>query len=186
MRDAAEDAYHELLLRPSTTTADGHRSDVENANKWEEALPNALANCIANHMPGFMADRVWLEDDADLRRLLEDGGGGDNIYRPTMTTTMTMMNVAAAAAAMQNYDLAYNLATYLLVTRASHPRSSVVDATNLLVHAERWDGSKWVVPFVHLFLLEIPPIRSPSPSVIGQFHGIDEDGHNGKNIIVMT
>ena len=48
------------------------------------------------------------------------------------------------------------------------------------------DGLEWVVPFVHLFLLEIPPIRSPSPSVVGQFHAIDEGGHNGKNSILMT
>ncbi|KAL3815383.1 hypothetical protein ACHAXA_010988 [Cyclostephanos tholiformis] len=112
MRDAAEDAYRELLLRPSKTTANGRRLDVENADKREEALPNALPNHITNHTPGVVADRVWLEDDADLRRLLEDGGGGDDIDGPTMTTTMT--NVAATA--MQNYNLAYNLATYLLIT----------------------------------------------------------------------
>jgi hypothetical protein len=76
MREAAEDAYCELLLWLSTTTADGHRSDVENADEREEALPNALANRIANHTPGIVADRVWLEDDADLHRLLEDRGGG--------------------------------------------------------------------------------------------------------------
>ncbi len=111
---------------------------MENADEREEALPNALANCIANHTPGVVADRVWLEDNANLHWLLEDGGGGDDIGGPTTTTMMTN---AVAVAAMQNYDLAYNLAMYLLVMRASRPRSSVVDVTNLLVRAERWATS---------------------------------------------
>ena len=74
----------------------------------------------------------WLEDIPDLRRLLlEDGCEEDDIIDgPTSSTS-----------AMRNYDLAYNLATYILVCRVSRPRSRVVDATNLLVRAEKWAKS---------------------------------------------
>ncbi len=74
----------------------------------------------------------WLEDIPDLRRLLlEDGCEEDDVIDgPTSSTS-----------AMRNYDLAYNLATYILVCRVSRPRSRVVDATNLLVRAEKWAKS---------------------------------------------
>ena len=48
------------------------------------------------------------------------------------------------------------------------------------------DGLEWVVPLVHLIPLEIPPIRLPLPSVVGQFHANNEGGCNWKNIILMT
>jgi methylase of polypeptide subunit release factors len=44
---------------------------------------------------------------------------------------------------------------------------------------------EWVVPLVHLFPLEIPPIRSTSPSGLGRCHA-DDDSIHGKNIVLMT
>jgi hypothetical protein len=132
--DAADCLYSELL-----SSAAAHAD----ADEREDALSNALANRIANHTPGVVAPSSspsggdWLEGDADLRGLVEtygrvqyvaagDGGREDDTRRPSTTPPATM----------QNYDLAYNLATYLLVSRSSRPRSCIVEAMNLLLHAE--------------------------------------------------
>jgi hypothetical protein len=140
---AADDVYRELLHSADAhppragSLRDATDGDAD-ADEREDALSNALANRIANHTPGIFvvnddddssSDWGWLDGDLDLRRLLEtygragptdDGDGGDNDDND-----------------MQNYDLAYNLATYLLVSRSSRPRSSVVEAMNLLLRAEK-------------------------------------------------
>jgi hypothetical protein len=140
--DAADGVYRVLLSSTSAEQSGGTGVAHADADEREDALSNALANRIANHTAGVVApsDRDWLECDADLRSLLEtygrvphvavtdvdDEGKEDDSRQPTRPLP----------AAMQNYDLAYNLATYLLVSRSSRPRSCIVEARTLLLHAE--------------------------------------------------
>jgi len=140
--DAADGVYCVLLSSTSAEQSGGTGVAHADADEREDALSNALANRIANHTPGVVApsDKDWLECDADLRSLLEtygrvphvavtevdDEGNEDDSRQPTRPLP----------ASMQNYDLAYNLATYLLVSRSSRPRSCIVEARNLLLHAE--------------------------------------------------
>lgn len=56
----------------------------------------------------------------------------------------------------------------------------------VFVYDDTDDGSEWVVPLVHLFPLEIPPIRATSPSGLGCRHADDDSVNVGKNIVLMT
>ena len=56
----------------------------------------------------------------------------------------------------------------------------------VFVYDDTDDGSEWVVPLVHLFPLEIPPIRTTSPSGFGRRHADDDSVNVGKNIVLMT
>ena len=56
----------------------------------------------------------------------------------------------------------------------------------VFVYDDADDGSEWVVPLVHLFPLELPPIRTISPSGFGRRHTADDSIIDGKNIVLMT
>jgi hypothetical protein len=90
-------------------------------------LANALANRSANYTPGSLLSTKtgthWMEQVDEITNLLQSYG----------------TNVANAneQEMLQNYDLAYNLATYLLISSDARPRSSVMQAKHLLQHAEK-------------------------------------------------
>ncbi|KAL7496359.1 hypothetical protein ACHAWT_004597 [Skeletonema menzelii] len=106
--------------------------DAMDADEREDTLSNALANRIANHTPGSMLQEdgtamvSWLEEDESVRQLIESygegGGEGDEEGEEQM---------------LHNYDLAYNLATYMLVSSDARSRSQVVQAKRLLDQAEK-------------------------------------------------
>jgi hypothetical protein len=83
-------------------------------------LANALANRTANYTPGSLLsqDNVWIEQVDEIKSLLRSYGCHSEVEM------------------LQNYDLAYNLATYLLVSSETRPRTCVSQAKQLLQHAE--------------------------------------------------
>mmetsp|Transcript_46350 Transcript_46350/g.98295 ORF Transcript_46350/g.98295 Transcript_46350/m.98295 type:complete len:910 (+) Transcript_46350:81-2810(+) len=117
------DTVYRRLLAEGDDDGDGQAATKMDADEREDTLANALANRAANYTPGSLlsvAVNSWVEHDDTLRQLLEsygndDGGDGE---------------------LLQNYDLAYNLATYLLVSFDARDSSSILEAKRLLEHAE--------------------------------------------------
>eukprot|EP00956_Cyclotella_meneghiniana_P007206 scaffold9864_cov71-Cyclotella_meneghiniana.AAC.6 len=121
--------YAQTLYRMGETReADVIYSKIFDAGKMEvdekeDMISNALANRIANYTPGSLLSRdvkVWIEQVEEIKGLLNSYG-----------------NENEEADILQNYDLAYNLATYLLVSSDSRPRSCVLQAKQLLINAEQ-------------------------------------------------
>ena len=115
---AADDVYRGLL----GGDGDGGDDAPDDADEAEDVLSNALANLASNHTAGStLGDgdgRSWVESDERLRRLTEDYGGAEG-----------------GDGMLQNYDLAYNLATYLLAS--AEARDSSYRCVCFL-SAERW------------------------------------------------
>ncbi|KAL3767897.1 hypothetical protein ACHAWO_001793 [Cyclotella atomus] len=102
------------------------KGDLDTDEK-EDVLANALANRSANYTPGSLLssknDTPWIEQVDEITSLLQSyGTSAANTNEEDM---------------LQNYDLAYNLATYLLISSDARPRSSVIQAKRLLQHAEK-------------------------------------------------
>ena len=103
----------------------------------EDTLSNALANRIANYTPGSMLQNdgtskvSWLEEDESIRQLIQSYGEGNNNCDDDDDDDDEEMNM------LQNYDLAYNLATYMLLSSDGRSQSQVVQAKRLLEHAEK-------------------------------------------------
>jgi len=127
----ADQLYSKIL---NSTNSEEEEENAMDADEREDTLSNALANRIANYTPGSMLQQdgtsmvSWLEEDESIRQLIEsygEGGGeegGDEVEGEEM---------------LQNYDLAYNLATYMLVSSDSRSQSQVVQAKGLLEQAEK-------------------------------------------------
>ena len=103
---AAADAVYRGLL-----SGDGPGVDADEA---EDVLSNALANLASNHTAGSTLGREgdggsWIEEDGRVRRLM-DGYGGSAADDEE-------------GELLQNYDLAYNLATYLLASAEARDSS---------------------------------------------------------------
>eukprot|EP00984_Skeletonema_dohrnii_P025749 scaffold14937_cov116-Skeletonema_dohrnii-CCMP3373.AAC.1 len=125
----ADQLYSKIL-----SNTNSEEDNVMDADEREDTLSNALANRIANYTPGSMLKQdgtsmvSWLEEDESIRQLIEsygEGGGeegGDEGEEEEM---------------LQNYDLAYNLATYMLVSSDARSQSQVVQAKSLLEQAEK-------------------------------------------------
>ena len=117
-----------LYRMGETCEADGIYSKLLeeelDTDEKEDVLANALANRTANYTRGSMLSEnfrgAWMENVEDIVALLQSYG------KPREDDDI-----------LQNYDLAYNLATYLLVSADARPRSSVVQAKQLLTHAEK-------------------------------------------------
>mmetsp|Transcript_3725 Transcript_3725/g.8288 ORF Transcript_3725/g.8288 Transcript_3725/m.8288 type:complete len:792 (+) Transcript_3725:619-2994(+) len=131
----ADAVYRQLLGMAGDDDGDPAMMD---ADEREDALANALANRTANYTPGSLSssaaagggaagaddgEKSWLEEDDTLRQLLASYG--------TNKSSSTDKNDM-----LQNYDLAYNLATYLLVSSDARGQSHVLKAKHLLEHAE--------------------------------------------------
>lgn len=121
--------YAQTLYRMGETReADAIYSKLLDAGKMEadekeDMLANALANRTANYTPGSLLFRdveVWIEQVEEIKGLLISYG-----------------NESDEVDILQNYDLAYNLATYLLVSSDSRPRSYALQAKQLLIKAEQ-------------------------------------------------
>lgn len=140
------DAVYRRLLSTATTlgedngvsltksASDSDETNVIDADEREDTLSNALANYIANYTSGsnlvlsLSNKKTWLENDDTLRHLLSMYGAA----APTATSpTSTIMDDL-----LQNYDLAYNLGTYLLVSSEARSQSQLLQAKRLLEHAE--------------------------------------------------
>jgi len=125
----ADQLYSKIL-----NNTNSEEDNAMDADEREDTLSNALANRIANYTPGSMLQQdgtsmvSWLEEDESIRQLIEsygEGGGeegGDEGEEEEM---------------LQNYDLAYNLATYMLVSSDARSQSQVVQAKSLLEQAEK-------------------------------------------------
>lgn len=102
-------------------------NNSDDPDEREDTLSNALANRIANYTPGSLLQEdgtsmvSWLEEDESVRQLIESYGEGGEDEEEML----------------QNYDLAYNLATYLLVSSDARSQSQVVQAKRLLEQAEK-------------------------------------------------
>jgi len=127
----ADTIYQELLLNDNNLVMD--------ADEQEDLLSNALANkisnytykgtsSVANSSGGSEYEKLstWLEDNEILQQLLTSYG-----HQSTNTNNNTSEDL------LQNYDLAYNLATYLLLSKVEHPTSNILIAKSLLEHAEK-------------------------------------------------
>ncbi len=135
----ADAVYRQLLSTTATSGEDNQSSSTKaatimDADEREDTLSNALANCIANYTPGsnlllsLSNTKSWLENEDILSHLLTTYG----TESPT-TASSTSTN---ADDLLQNYDLAYNLGTYLLVSSEVRSQSQLLQAKNLLEHAE--------------------------------------------------
>lgn len=133
---ATDNVYRELLSTYASKDVGGsgeERGGVVNTDEREDTLSNALANRIVNHVSRIAMERTdWLEDDADIIHLLETYGRVRPLDEKAKEDGDEHRN-----AALQNYDLAYNLATYLLITRSARPQLCLAEAMNLLSHAEK-------------------------------------------------
>jgi hypothetical protein len=109
---------------------------VVDVDEREDTLSNALANRIANYTPGSMLQNdgtskvSWLEEDESIRQLIQSYGE-DNNNSDDDDDDDDEMNM------LQNYDLAYNLATYMLLSSDGRSQNQVVQAKRLLEHAEK-------------------------------------------------
>lgn len=130
------DFVYRQLLSTDEDNSNSEETKVMDADEREDALSNALANCIANYTPGsnlpcsFPKKTPWLENDDTLKQLLSTYG------KTTPTTTSSSSASSNAENLLQNYDLAYNLGTYLLVSSEMRSQSQLLQAKNLLEHAE--------------------------------------------------
>ena len=130
----ADELYSKILGRTSDSK---EGDDTMDADEREDTLSNALANRIANYTPGSMLQDdgtsmvSWLDEDESIRQLIESYGeevGKDNSGDGEEGDEEIML---------QNYDLAYNLATYMLVSSDARSQSHVVQAKRLLEQAEK-------------------------------------------------
>lgn len=131
----ADELYAKLLNNGGV--GGGHDNNVEEGvmddDEREDTLSNALANRIANYTPGSMLQNdgtskvSWLEEDESIRQLIQSYGE-DNNNSDDDDEEMNML---------QNYDLAYNLATYMLLSSDGRSQSQVVQAKRLLEYAEK-------------------------------------------------
>lgn len=119
---SADEVYFQLLS-----------SELTDADEREDALANALANRTANYTSGSLlkfggntATELWLEKDEAIVEMLSSYGQSD-----------PSNNGDGDKDLLQNYDLAYNLATYLLVSSDARSHSYVRQAKQLLGHAEK-------------------------------------------------
>ena len=126
----ADQLYSKIL-----NNTNSEEDNAMDADEREDTLSNALANRIANYTPGSMLQQdgtsmvSWLEEDESIRQLIEsygEGGGGEEVGDEGGEEEM-----------LQNYDLAYNLATYMLVSSDARSQSQVVQAKSLLEQAEK-------------------------------------------------
>ena len=126
----ADAIYRQLVSFMSNNDIDNIDIDID---EQEDTLSNALANNTANHTPGSslgLINKSWVEDCDAFQRLLNDtdkyyGNGDDDGDGDGGENNM-----------LQNYDLAYNLATYLLITGDGRNSSSIVKAKKVLEAAE--------------------------------------------------
>jgi len=129
----ADLVYRQLLLTDEDDSNSEETKDVD-ADEREDALSNALATCIANYTPGsnlpwlFSKKTPWLENVDTLKQLLSTYGAKSPTTTPSASTD--------AEDLLQNYDLAYNLGTYLLISSEMRSQSQLLEAKNLLEHAE--------------------------------------------------
>lgn len=113
--EAADAAYRELMLSGDDGGADGENPPQFDADEAEDVLSNALANLASNHTAGSTLGSEgggglsWVESDGMVRRLM-DGPGSDG-------------GAEGEGDMLQNYDLAYNLATYLLASAEARDSS---------------------------------------------------------------
>ena len=125
----ADTIYQELLNDNSTLVMD--------VDEQEDLLSNALANKISNYTykgtssvanssggSEYEKPSTWLEDNEILQQLLTSYGQSTN-------------NTSDTSDVLQNYDLAYNLATYLLLSKVEHSTSNLLIAKSLLEYAEK-------------------------------------------------
>ena len=128
----ADELYAKLLLNNGGRGSDKDDEEgVMDDDEREDTLSNALANRIANYTPGSMLQNdgtskvSWLEEDESIRQLIQSYGEDNN------NCDDEEMNM------LQNYDLAYNLATYMLLSSDGRSQNQVVQAKRLLEHAEK-------------------------------------------------
>ncbi|KAL3805880.1 hypothetical protein HJC23_007841 [Cyclotella cryptica] len=121
----ADALYRKILDRGESQFAE------MDADEREDALANALANCTANYTAGSLllskGVSSWVERVEEIASLLQSYG----------TDNTSPNSKEEQEDILQNYDLAYNLATYLLVSSDARPRRSIVQAKRLLTHAEK-------------------------------------------------
>ena len=129
MKRGIAHVYAQALYRQNNTLeADAIYSQLYKDNydgmdddEREDLISNALANRIANYTPGSLLgeDEVWMETVDEVQNLLrlsdKEEGSGD---------------------ILQNYDLAYNLATYRLITSDARSKSDLRLSSRLLEAAE--------------------------------------------------
>ncbi|KAL9188084.1 hypothetical protein ACHAXT_006462 [Thalassiosira profunda] len=143
----ADAAYRHLLRDDTdkTNAAAGEGDPATDDDEREDALSNALANATANYTPGSLLSAaegaaVWAEDEAAVRRLLarygRSGPAADNADGDDDGGEEGDGDGGEGEELLQNYDLAYNLATYLLVSADARNRSHLLRARRLLEHAE--------------------------------------------------
>lgn len=131
----ADELYSKILNSSSsgsTNSEVGGGGTTIDADEREDTLSNALANRIANYTPGSMLQEdgtlmvSWLEEDESVRQLISSYGNEKGEEEEEEEEEM-----------LQNYDLAYNLATYMLVSSDARSQSQVVQAKRLLEQAEK-------------------------------------------------
>ena len=120
----ADQAYSKIINSNSE-----EENDSMDADEREDTLSNALANRIANYTPGSMLQEdgttliSWLEEDESIRQLIDSYAQGEDSEE--------------GGEILHNYDLAYNLATFMLVSSDARSQSHVVQAKRLLEQAEK-------------------------------------------------
>jgi signal recognition particle subunit SRP72 len=131
----ADELYANLLLNNGGGSDNDDEEGVMDDDEREDTLSNALANRIANYTPGSMLQNdgtskvSWLEQDESIRQLIQSYGEDNNSCGDDNDDEEMNM--------LQNYDLAYNLATYMLLSSDGRSQSQVVQAKRLLEHAEK-------------------------------------------------
>mmetsp|Transcript_27257 Transcript_27257/g.57344 ORF Transcript_27257/g.57344 Transcript_27257/m.57344 type:complete len:893 (-) Transcript_27257:172-2850(-) len=130
----ADEMYRRLLLVGGSDEDEVH-VDVD---EREDSLSNALANRTANYTSGSLLvyggerdSECWLEEDSIILDLLREYSIG------VTNDGEEKMDDEDEKVMLQNYDLAYNLATFLLVSSEARPPSVVKQAKELLIHAEK-------------------------------------------------
>ena len=97
----------------------------------ENVLANVLANRTDNYTRGLLLrlskKRCWLEEEDAILNLHKSYSHG------TGTPQTDEEKESEGEIMLQNYDLAYNLATYVLVSSESRSLSMVVRAKELVV-----------------------------------------------------
>jgi hypothetical protein len=164
--------YRALLATNDDDDDDDDPATSMDLDEREDTLSNALANRIANYTPsscsGGVDDekkKLWLEENEILKELLTLYGQ----CSPSSTTNKEE-DEEDDSEMLQNYDLAYNYATYLLLS--SHSRSTpngIIKAKNLLEHAE-------------LSATTILTSSSTSNSTTGDVNEDEEDEANKKKL----